>query len=33
VPWDQALDAILSMYSLKRVDEGRIIRVLPREKS
>ena len=22
VPWDQALDAILSIYSLKRVDEG-----------
>jgi hypothetical protein len=33
VPWDQALDAILSIYSLKRVDEGSIIRILPREKS
>jgi hypothetical protein len=33
VPWDQALDAILSIYSLRRVDEGNIIRILPRDKS
>lgn len=33
VPWQQALDAILSVYNLKRVDEGSIIRILPREKS
>jgi hypothetical protein len=32
VPWDQALDAILSIYSLKRIDEGSIIRILPRDK-
>jgi len=30
VPWDQALDVILSIYSLKRVDEGDAIRILPR---
>jgi len=30
VPWDQALDVILSIYSLKRVDEGNLIRILPR---
>jgi hypothetical protein len=33
VPWDQALDAILSIYNLKKVEEGNLIRVLPREKS
>jgi hypothetical protein len=33
VPWDQALDAILSIYNLRRVDEGSLIRILPREKS
>jgi len=32
VPWDQALDAILATYGLKRVDEGNVIRILPREK-
>jgi hypothetical protein len=32
VPRDQALDAILSIYSLKRIDEGSIIRILPRDK-
>ena len=30
VPWQQALDAILSIYSLKRVDEGSVIRIFPR---
>jgi hypothetical protein len=33
VPWDQALEVILSIYKLKRVDEGRLIRILPGEKS
>lgn len=33
VPWDQALDVIVSIYNLKRIDEGNIIRILPREKS
>jgi type IV pilus assembly protein PilQ len=30
VPWDQALDAILSIFNLRRVDEGNLIRILPR---
>lgn len=33
VPWDRALEAILSIYRLKRVDEGSIIRILPQDKS
>jgi hypothetical protein len=33
VPWDQALDVILSIYNLKSLDEGNLIRILPREKS
>jgi hypothetical protein len=33
VPWDQALDAVLSIYNLKRADEGNLIRILPRDKS
>ncbi|MBP1713460.1 MAG: pilQ [Deltaproteobacteria bacterium] len=33
VPWDQALDAILSIYNLKRVDDRNIIRILPGGKS
>jgi hypothetical protein len=33
IPWDQALDAILSIYNLKKVEEGNLIRILPRDKS
>ncbi len=33
VPWDQALDAVLSIYNLKRAEEGTLIRILPRGKS
>ena len=33
VPWDRALEAILSIYRLKRVDEGSIIRIYPQDKS
>ena len=33
IPWPQALDAILSIYNLKRIDEGSVIRIFPREKS
>lgn len=29
IPWDQALDAILSVYNLRREDEGPLIRILP----
>jgi hypothetical protein len=33
VPWQQALDAILSIYGLIRVDEGSLIRIFPKERS
>jgi type IV pilus assembly protein PilQ len=33
VPWDQALDAILSIHNLKKVEEGNLIRIFPRDKS
>ncbi len=32
VPWPQALEAILSIYNLKRIDEGSVIRIFPRGK-
>jgi hypothetical protein len=32
VPWPQALEAILSIYNLKRIDEGNVIRIFPRGK-
>lgn len=33
IPWPQALEAILSIYNLKRIDEGSVIRIFPRGKS
>jgi hypothetical protein len=32
VPWPQALEAIISIYNLKRIDEGSVIRIFPRGK-
>ncbi len=33
VPWEQALEAILSIYNLKKIEEGKLIRILPKGKT
>jgi hypothetical protein len=33
VPWEQALEAILSIYNLKKIEEGNLIRILPKGKT
>ena len=33
VPWEQALEAILSIYNLEKIEEGKLIRILPKGKT